>query len=520
MKHALASRTASKYRLIPPAWLWVAILVYMVTYSTLAILKHNTFHSYTYDLGIMSQVLWNTAQGRPFEISLDRPMDTELVGSYLGNHVYPILLAVALLYRLWPDPRLLLILQSVVLGLGAVPLYWIARRELRYPWLVIGLIVSYLLYPALGYLNLFDFHPIALSIPFLLFAYWALLERRRAVFWIAIILALTTKEEMIIPIGAFGIYCLTRQQWRRQGLWLLILSVLWGFLCFGIIIPHYNQGRPFRYTELWSHLLSKSPARADTRISGQVGTTSLLSRETFLFLFYLLLPLGFLPLLAPDLLAVSLPSLVYLLLGNRPALHRVGYHYPAVLIPWLFLAAVYGMARMEQRLEVYPKRRWEHLPLYLLMIGTLVANLALSPILFHWRSGSLSSTTSSEKINAALAQIPSQAGVATINSFGAHLSHRRYLMDVDMILPMRQDHLQHADYILLDLVDCRAVIVPEPRDAYAQMLFDVLQTQEFGVRYWSDRILLLERGLPLGPEVDELRAYVDELVREQRPCWP
>ena len=41
----------------------------------------------------MSQVLWNTAHGRFFELSLDCLLDTPLVGSYLGNHVHPILLS-------------------------------------------------------------------------------------------------------------------------------------------------------------------------------------------------------------------------------------------------------------------------------------------------------------------------------------------------------------------------------------------------------------------------------------------
>jgi hypothetical protein len=52
------------------------------------------------------------------------------------------------------------------------------------------------------------------------------------------------------------------------------------------------------------------------------------------------------------------------------------------------------------------------------------------------------------------------------------------------------------------------------------MTYEILDTQDFGVRYWSDRILLLERGLPPGEEVDEVRAYVDDLVEKKRPCWP
>jgi uncharacterized membrane protein len=155
-----------RHRRLTQIVLWVLVLIYVVTFSALSVLKHNNFYSFTFDLGIMSQVVWNTSHGRFFEVSLGRPLDTELVGSYLGHHVRPIMLLLAPLYRLWADPRLLLILQSVALGLGAVPLFWIAQRELGRPRFAMMVVIAYLVYPALGYINLFDFHPVAFSIPF------------------------------------------------------------------------------------------------------------------------------------------------------------------------------------------------------------------------------------------------------------------------------------------------------------------------------------------------------------------
>ena len=513
----LGSDIPSRTRLLPPKWLWILILVYVLVFSVLSVLKHDTFHSYILDLGIMSQVLWNTAQGRLFETSLGRPLNSELVGSYLGNHVRPILLLLAPLYRLWPAPDLLLILQSAVLALGAVPLFWIVQRELRSPWLRGGLVVSYLLYPALGYLNLFDFHPVALSVPATFFAYWALQEKRKVLFWSAALLALATKEEMVVPVAAFAIYCMARPQWRKSGLILLILTILWAYICFAVIIPRYNEGRPYRFAALWSHLLP-------TKLEGQSGRVDglqfLFSVDSLYFFVHLFLPLGFLPLLGPGLLAVSVPSLIYLLLSSRPAHHRIGFQYPAVLIPWLFLAAVQGL----KRLEHWPVARRmvrEWLPLLLMLVGTLGGNLAFSPLRFHWFNGAFSSLPHHKQIEAAMAQIPPQAGVATINTLGPHLAHRRHLIGLDGYpLPLRQDHLQHVDYVLLDLVDCRAFEVPEPRATYTAMTRELLDMQEFGVRYWSDRILLLERGIPAGSELDEVRAYVERLVAEGRPCWP
>ena len=505
-----------KLRKAVPIWLCVLMLVYSAVFGWLSVFKHNTFHSFTYDLGIMLQVVWNTSQGRPFEVSLDRPDDTELVGSYMGNHVRPFFLLIAPLYRLWPEPRMLLALQSVALALGALPLYWIARRELRSKVFQVLLIVCYLLYPALGFISLFDFHPVAFCVPALLFAYWALLEKRDVLFWVMIALTISTKEELVVPVAAFGIYCLFRPEWRKKGMWMLAISTAWAILCFFVFIPYANEGRPYRFFELWSHLLPGGDEGG-----GQSGSlASLFSIDAVYFIIHLLVPLGFICVLEPGLLAVSLPSLAYLLVSNRANLYRVGHQYPAVLIPWLFLATLYGLAKLERWPRMRPlTKRW--LPLMLLLVGTLGVQLKFNPILVSYLSGYLIRMPYDSQVHEALVQIPPDAGVATINSFGPHLSHRRYLLGIDKYaLPLNPDHFQYVDYVLFDLVDCRAVRVDDPRGHYAEVVYEVLDSGEFGVRYWSDRILLLERGLPPGEEVDEVRAYVDDLVEKKRPCWP
>ncbi len=75
--------------------LTAVVLAYTVVYSTLSIVRYNTFHAYTFDLGIQNQAVWNTAHGRWFETSIGRMTNAELIGSYLGNHVQPILLLLA-----------------------------------------------------------------------------------------------------------------------------------------------------------------------------------------------------------------------------------------------------------------------------------------------------------------------------------------------------------------------------------------------------------------------------------------
>lgn len=76
------------------------------------------------------------------------------------------------------------------------------------------------------------------------------------------------------------------------------------------------------------------------------------------------------------------------------------------------------------------------------------------------------------------------------------------------------------DYVLLDLIDCRSTSQYGNRSRYTQQVREVIDSGEFGVRYWTGRILLLERNTPVGPDLDEVRAYVDQIEEDGRPCWP
>jgi uncharacterized membrane protein len=404
----------------------------------------------------------------------------------------------------------------MALGVGAIPLYWVARRNLERPISHYALVVVYLLYPALGFINLFDFHPVAFCVPALLFAYWALLDKRDVLFWVMIVLALSTKEELVVPVAAFGVYCLFSPRWRKKGAWLVGVAAVWAFLCFIVIIPAANEGRAYRFFDLWSHLPFLGELGNRMGRSGGV----VFSVDSAYFVAHLLVPLGFLPLLGPGLFAVSWPSFAYLLLSDRVALRQVGFQYPAVLIPWLFLATIQGLSRLERRSGVQRGLvKW--LPVSLLLIGTLGANLPFNPVLTSWLSGYFTPMPQHEQVEAAMALIPSQAGVATINPYGPHLVNRRCLIGLEKYAAgLNMDHMAEVDYVLLDLADCRLFHTQDPRGDYGRMTHEILDIQDFGVRYWSDRILLLERGLPPGEEVDEVRAYVDDLVEKKRPCWP
>ena len=84
------------------------------------------------DLGIMDQAIWSTVHGQILHQTICNTIsETNCAGSdgitRLAIHVEPILFPISLLYLLWPDPRTLLVLQTIVVAAGAYPAFWLAR---------------------------------------------------------------------------------------------------------------------------------------------------------------------------------------------------------------------------------------------------------------------------------------------------------------------------------------------------------------------------------------------------------
>ncbi|MER3450373.1 MAG: hypothetical protein C4315_11620, partial [Chloroflexota bacterium] len=167
-------------RIQPGAMVGGLVVSYFAMWATFSYLRHASFHSHAYDLGILAQVMWNTVNGRPFLTTVM----FEYTSNLLAHHFSPILLLIAPLYALWPRPETLLVVQAAALALAAIPFYCIGRR-LGGEATGLALAVAYWLYPAAHYVNLFDFHEIALAVPLLAFALDGFLAdrpRRGAVF--------------------------------------------------------------------------------------------------------------------------------------------------------------------------------------------------------------------------------------------------------------------------------------------------------------------------------------------------
>lgn len=443
-------------------WREYAILLIMTTawtavLASYAILRHQRLNSTVYDLGIKSQVIWNTWQGRWFASSIE-------VNNYLGDHLQLVFLLLAPLFSIWEDVRILLLVQSLLLGLGAIPLYRIARRRLGNNWLALAFAAAYLLYPTVGFVNRFDFHPVTFTI-FFIFMALDLLETDHPI-WASlfVLLALMSREEVGFTIFALGLYVFFVMKRRRVGALWSIGGLIWSITAVFFVIPFFRGGvsdSVGRYD--W---LGGSPGETVITLISHPITSALplLSdpvRQQFLM--KLLLPVGFLSILAPLPLAVALPALAYNLLSDVPSQSSIYFHYISPMIPFIFLAAIQGTGWLQKRLN----GRFRPAQFTLIIIGWLTVSVIAAWLLdnpfttviddpFYPVYG-LDTWVEQAPFREAQSLLPPDAELATMMGYGPHLALRQqfYLFFDGQKFKERPFGFPQTDYALINLSDLR-----------------------------------------------------------------
>ena len=409
----------------PKHLLVAAIGAYAAGFAALSILRYHSFSTGRFDLGNMTQAVWATAHGHPLAIT---NIQGEQV-SRLGSHVDPILVAFTPFWWIWPSPSMLLAAQAIAIALGALPVFWLARKHLGSERAGLGFALAYLLYPAVQWLTLAEFHPVALACPLLLFGFWYLDEDRLVPFAIFAALAALTKEEIPLVIAGMGVwYALSRKRYVVGGT-IAALGVVLTAVSLGLVMPHFNPEASTRVEQRYGDL-GDSPGEVLTTVFTdpiRVFDTAFDS-EGIHYLADLLLPLLLLFAAAPLALVAALPELGLNLLSATHTQSSIHHHYTAGLIPPLIAATVLGAARI-----AHGDRDRGALLAGVAVAAALVANFVLGAIPL-WRDlpGGQSYQADASHVSAhdrvakrALELIPDDAVVSATNSLGSHLSARR-----------------------------------------------------------------------------------------------
>ncbi|MFL5922072.1 MAG: DUF2079 domain-containing protein [Gaiellaceae bacterium] len=412
------------------ALLWLAIAAYAAGFSALSVLRHRAFSTGRFDLGNMVQAVWSTAHGHPLQI-------TGLRGdqlSRLGAHFDPILAAFAPFWLVWPSPDLLLVTQAGAVALGALPVYWLARKHLGSEHAGLGFALAYLIYPPTQWLTLNEFHPVALACPLLLYAIWFLDEGRLLPFAACAIVAATTKEEIALVAAGLGLWYAFAHGRRVTGAVVAVAGVAVALIAIEVVIPHFNRAGTSSFFTRYSQVGSTPGGIAHTALTDpwKIVTTAVTGRGLG-YLAQLVLPLALLVVLAPLALIAAVPELAVNLLSAATTQTSIHFHYTAGLIPVLIAAAVFGAKRLPPRVPVAT----------LVVVVAVAGNYLLGPLpLWRYFPGGGEHQARAAEVSEhdriagrALRLIPEGTVVSATNSLGAHLSARRRVLS----FPFLQD---------------------------------------------------------------------------------
>ena len=480
-RHSLLSRIRGDW---PQLIAWGLVVLYIITFTRLAIQRHASFNSSGFDLGIYDQVVWNTLHGRIFfYTTTGQPL------LHLSNHADPILFLVAPFYLIYSGPEMLLFLQAAAIGLGGLPLFWLARDKLESDFAALSLLVAYLLFPTLAVVTLWDFHPPALAVGFLMYAFYFLVKRKPVWFLLFSVLAMACKEHIALVVAFMGLYAIIRyRDWLLGGLTIALATGYFFFVMYWII-PTYSITGDHLFLGFYSYLGDSPLEIVVTAITRpDLVLKSVWQPAKLSYLRDVLTPFAFLPLLGLPVLLIGLPMFAINLLSTNPAMYdATGGQYGADVAPWLAWGAMYGFFYLRGGLgRLWPAARAR----LTYFIGVSLLAVAILWHMFHGYSPlSLNRpqweiTDHDRLAERFLAQIPPHAAISAQGKLYPHLSNRAIAYQVPDI--------NDAEYLFLDVTTGSWPIHPNDLKAQVQAL---LESGEFGVLDAADGYILLGRGV-------------------------
>jgi uncharacterized membrane protein len=473
--------------------------------------QHRLIQTFAFDLGIYDNLMSGALHGKLFRSPV---LFGDMRHNYLAGHAEYGMLLFLPFYALRPGAETLLILQSLLLGFSAVPLFLFARTRLS-QGLSALLSVAYLLFAPLHGPNFYDFHWLPLAIFFHFWLYFALATRRT---WLAIAMVLvlfSIREDIALGLSVLGAFlCLTGER-VRFGLGLFLVSVVW-FVINKFVIMRLAGSWWFEniYVELFADGQSGYGSILKTILSNPTYTLTTLAREPKLvYFFHLLTPLAFLPVRRLALVALLLPGFFFTLLTtNYWPTTSIAFQYTTHWIPYLFLATALSLWLMGREPDGKVKRRAAVIALVFALTShsyNFGAILQRQSFVGGFSNIKFQSAPDSVKRYDALMQlvrrIPPEASVAATEYLNPHVSARVEAYTFRYDVPV-------VDYILVSKL--------EVSGDTSRFLTSLLKKADYGlVGEGFQEFYLFKKGAPAGDvaaALSSLRIRLDGKERKKR----
>jgi len=471
----------------PWMFLLTSTTLYSAVFITVTLYKFYQLHYHIQDLGIYSQIVWNTSRGDLFQNTIDTP-------NFLGRHANFILLFFALLYKIFNQQIFLLVIQTLWLAAGAIPVYLIAMHFLRSHNIALLFSVSYLLYAPLHGVNQFEFHFEPLCIVIILFALLFLVEQKMVLFWVMIVFALSIKENIPLYTAGIGLYMILGNVKRKQGIILFVLSIAYFLFLIQFLMPHF-RGPAWHGFNSWNNFSALVPNGGGL---GEALSTILFHPLTVLnvmmdvkklyFVMVILTPLCFLPLFSKKALVLLLFPFSVSLLASDSGLFSVYVHNVGSIAPFVYFASIVGLANLD-RWGLFPGLR-----------RIILVNLATLGIITTFQIDFLknkeyylldSPTGYARFVFDLVDRIPPDASVSVQNDLGVPFAQRKHYYFFPEVI-------KESDYVVFNPHSFWFTLGSKGARSEADKIVDSLVGNNiYTVRYnYRDTIIVLGRNHP------------------------
>ncbi len=379
-----------------------------------------------WDMAVEANVAWHMVHGPWFFNSLDNT-------SFLGGHFSPVFVLIGLAYRLVEHPLTLLVVQSVALGIGAVAVYYLALLRCVHFALACVVVLFYLFNPYLHHSNAHDFHLSPLTIPAVLWMLVFVESGKQSLAAAAALLAFSIEESILLPLAGCGLYLAAfRPGWRIFGTGLALCAVLYFVFIIKVVFPFFS---PYPGLFFWHRYANLGTDLSDALIHllsnpFWAGYETLVARNQYVYLLYFLIPVVFLPLFAWREACLLIVPLSIMFLSQNSGMNKLGFHYSAPALPFLFFGVVHGLSNAVRLIE----RRWSS--------AQLRWNIVLAGMLFMialnvYRSPGYDIGKTNPEFAASAFEIaglvPPDAAVATDVRFAPLLINRHRICKISVI---------------------------------------------------------------------------------------
>jgi uncharacterized membrane protein len=488
-------------------FLFVLAGLYAGAFSYYSITRHVNLNSGIDCLGFYSQAVWLFSN---FKAPLSSFYNNINV---FTDHMTLILVFLSPFYRIYSDPITLLILQSVLLSSGVFPIYWLAKDNLNSNFLAISLCIGYLLYPALQFANLYDFHPVNIATPLLLFTFYFFHKRFYFKYFIFLLLALLCREDVVPIVFFLGIYIFFYERKKKIGVITISISLAWFYFAYWIFLPYITSGEHSKlntgsfglYTDLGSSI-------------GEIISTILLHPlfilkkililEKIGYIVLLLLPLCFISLFHPPTFLIGFSMIMGNMLSQNIFMSTIRFFYTATITPFIFISCIYALRFLLSKQSfidniigktglTYAFSRSNLVIAFssAILFSSIASSVLYGPLPYSLDPYSDEFLVKKEGVRAAkeaFKLIPPDASISAASNLGAHFSDREKVFHFPFpfgYLPPSEE----PEYVFINLAKpyCGTRI---QREKFNEILKELLFQRNYGVFYFKDGYTILKKG--------------------------